>query len=549
LDPVSDYANRVLIGEVPACKWVKLACERFVRDLERKDLVFDTKQVASRIAFFRDLLVLENGEPFVLPDWQEFIVGNLYGWKIKKTGKRRFQQGLVLVPRKNAKSTLISGLGLSSFLMDGVTYSQFYCLASDRGQASLLKDYGEGFVKRHEELPNAVQIRTWEMRCPAFENRWKALHADYKRLDGLNPYFVVFDEFHTQETDGLDNVINSAFGSQSEYLYLKITTAGEYKREKPCVKQQKYGEQVLEGVIERDNLFYMNYTIDEGDNWADPEIWQKANPNLGISKNLDYMEDLAKEAALVPSRKADFLTKQLNVWVESLSAWINKEVWDACGTKTIREATLHGLKCYGGLDLAQVEDLTALVYVFPPQAHLKKMTVLCRFFIPEENIIERSTKHRVPYDRWRNGGHVIATPGNITDYNFVEKAITEDSEKFNIQTIGYDRTFSGHMSQNLINNQIDMAPFKQSFYHMGPAVAETQRLIIGKEIEHGANPVLDWCSSNAVVRFDANGNMLIDKAKSYEKVDGMVALAMAIGTYQLTDKKESVYEDRDIRVL
>ena len=158
--------------------------------------------------------------------------------------------------------------------------------------------------------------------------------------------------FHAQEHDELDNVINSAFGSQSQYLYIKITTAGEYRREKPCVRQQLYGEKVLEGTLERDNFFYINYTIDEGDDWKDPVIWKKANPNLGISKNMDYMEDLCEEAQALPSKLNDFLTKQLNVWCESETVWIPKEKWDCCGGD-VREEDLLNLKCFGGLGLGQ----------------------------------------------------------------------------------------------------------------------------------------------------------------------------------------------------
>ncbi len=545
-----EYACDVLNGRIPACKWVKLACERFNADLERPDLSFSDEEAGKRIEFFRTALTLENGQPFELPAWQQFIVANVYGW-FGLDGRRRFNQVLILVPRKNAKSTLVSGMGISSFFMDDHEYSQFYCLASDRGQASLLKDYGEGFVKRSVFLQEFIDIRTHEMRNRFTHGKWKALHADWRRLDGLNPYWVVFDEFHAQETPNLDDVIDSAFGSQAEYLYMKITTAGEYKRDKPCVKQQHYGEQILEKIIERDNFFYINYTVDEGDDWQDPKTWIKANPNLGISKNMKNMEELCEVAKQIPSKLNDFLTKQLNIWCESDVVWIPAEEWNANGGQ-IREAELYGLHCYGGLDLARVSDLSALALLFPPQQHLKKWTILCRFWAPEKNIAKRSHRDRVPYDLWKNSGHIRATGGHdgkTTDFNFIRADIEEDARKFKIEQIGFDPFYAAELVHNLTEDGIEMVPFRQGFISMGAPVAEIERMILGRMFNHGNNPVLAWNASNCVIRKDPAGNMKIDKERSNERVDGMVALAMAVGISMLGAPKESVYENRDIRTL
>ena len=547
MNEVSKYAASVLSGDVLACHWVRLACQRFVDDLSKPGLVFLEKQAQLRFDFFEKALTLENGEPFILPDWQKFIVGNLYGW-FTKDGNRRFQQALILVPRKNAKSTLVAGIGIASYFMDDRPYSQYYCVASDRGQATLLKDYGEGFVKRSPALAETIDILTWEMRNKSSHGKWKALHADHSRLDGLNPYWVVFDEFHSQEHDGLDNVINSAFGSQAEYMYIKITTAGEYKREKPCVRQQHYGEQVLEGTIVRDNFFFINYTIDEGDDWTDPDIWQKANPNLGISKNLKYMADLCQEAQDLPSKQADFNTKQLNVWVESDVVWMTKELWDDNGG-TVREEELNGLRCFGGLDLARTRDLSALVWIFPPQAHLKKWTVLPRFWIPEMDIEERSKNDRVPYQQWRNEKLIQATEGNATDFNFIKRQILEDVARFNVQDIGFDRYQADELVQSLMHEGVDMVSFGQGFISMSMPTGEIERLCLAREMNHGNHKVLAWNCSNCVLETDAAGNIKISKKKSYEKVDGMVALAMAVGRSMSGDNSDSVYEERDIRIL
>ena len=534
-DAATTYARQVVNGEIAACQWVQLACKRHLQDWSRSDIYFDIDEANQRYRFFEQALILDNGNPYILPDWQKFIVGSIYGWKKSATETRKYQQALILVPRKNAKSTLVSGMALSSFYMDGVLSGQFYCIASDRGQASLLKDYGEGFVRRCKFLQDDLQIRTWEMRNAATHSRFKALHSDSSRLDGLNPYFVAFDEFHSQQGDDLDNVINSAFGSQAQYLYIKITTAGVYKATKPAVAQQDYGEKVLKGVIQRDSLFYINYTIDQDDDWNDPKSWAKANPNLGYSKRFEYMEDLCNEASDLPVRRNDFLTKQLNVWCESNVVWIPAETWSENGGE-IDEELLVNATCYGGLDLGDTNDISALVWLFPPQGDLERWTVLGRYWVPGESIKTRADREKVPYDTWLEQGLINATDGAATDYKFIYNQILEDCKTFNVKELAYDRFKANEMVQALMNEGIDVVSFGQGFYSMGAPTAEIERLVLSKQLNHGGDPVLSWMASNAVVKLDPAGNKKIDKAKSTEKVDGMVALAMAVGRAILGDE-------------
>lgn len=550
MNPVDAYAKAVSRGDITACKWVRLACKRHLALYKDKRFEFDAKELDRVIDFFRELLILEHGQPYELPDWQLFIAGCLLCWKWKGTGYRLYNQAYIEVARKNAKSTFISGIGLYLFVFSPLDSAQFYSVASDREQASLLKNYAEGFIRRCPDLAEEISIRVHHMENIQTRAKWKASHADSRRLDGLNPYFASFDEFHAQEDDRLDDVINSAFGSQPEYLYIKITTAGEYKREKPCVKLNEYSKRILakEDGFERENFFCIIYTLDEGDDWTDERNWIKANPNLGISKRIEYMRDLCETAKQLPSKQSDFLTKQLDVWVEAMTVWITKDLWDS-NAGEIREEDLHGLRCFSGLDLARTNDLSALVHLFPPQEWLTKWTVLCRFWCPGDDIRDRSKRDRVPYDIWRNSGYITATDGNCTDYSFISARVIEDSQKFEMQELAFDRYFSEGLLEPLANAGIELVPFAQGFPSMGPPCSELERLLLKHDINHGNNPILTWCVSNTLVLVDPAGNIKPDKKRSNERIDGVVALVMALGRAMENTTRESVYEERDIRVL
>ena len=527
-DRATSYASDVVTGVIDSCYWVKLACQRHMTDMDREDVYLDLEEVSNRIDFVEEVLTLEDNSPFILEPWECFIVGSIFGWKRTSDNIRKYNQGLIMIPRKNGKSALMGAILLSSFVQDGAPYSAYFGCASDRGQAGLLRDYVNGFIKRSPWLQDFLDIRTWEVRNRLMDSTFKALHADWRRLDGLNPKMVVFDEFHSQEGPALDDVLNSSFGAQEEYLYIKISTAGVYSREKPCVKQQDFGEKILEGTIKSENTFYINWTIDAGDLWSDPSTWAKANPNLGVSKHVKYMEDMCEEAKELNVKQSDFLTKQLNVWVESSETWITKELWDENGG-IVDESMLLGKKCFMGLDLAKVNDLSALITLFPPQDGLEKWHVVSRFYVPNEDIERRSLRDKVPYDIWRDEGHITSTPGNMTDFAFILKDIVEMHGKFDVRELAYDRVFAGELIQALMDDGVEVVPFGQGFISMASPTAEIERLLLARLINHGSNPVLAWNASNCVIRSDPAGNMKIDKSKSAEKVDGMVALAMALG--------------------
>lgn len=527
----TEYAQSVISGEVDSCKWIKLACERHMRDLKRKDVFYDLDEEHSRCSFMETILTLEDGSPFVLMPWQKFVIGSIYSWKRSDTGLRRFKNGMIYIPRKSGKSALLAAMVLSSLVQDGQCYSQAYAVAADRGQASLLRDYVSGFIKRSPHLKEIFDVQTWLTRNRLTDTVFKALHADWRRLDGLNPYFVVLDEYHAQEGPELDNVINSAFGAQPEYLYIKISTAGEFGLEKPALKAIDLGQKVLSQVVDIDDYFYMNWTIDPEDNWEDPKTWKKANPSLGICKNEDYMKALVDVAREIPQKVLDFKTKQLNCWIEAYDQWIMAEKWQELKSE-FSFADLQGCKAWLGMDLARVRDISSLVAVVQPEDPDADPLIWSAHFIPNDDIERRSSQDKVPYAHWRNNGDIITTDGNTTDFDVIFETIMKWADHMEVQELAYDRHFSSELVQKLYQEGVELVPFGQGFISMNDAVCGIERHLLAKSIHHNGDPVLAWAVSNTILAHDAAGNRKLDKNRSKEKIDPVVAMGMAIARFE-----------------
>jgi phage terminase large subunit-like protein len=522
------YASSVLAGDVPACHWVHLACKRHLSDLTRSDVWYDLDEEHKRISFIETILTLEDGSRMILMEWQIFFFGNLYCWKKSDTGLRRFKNATLFIPRKSGKSALLAALMISSLVMDGVAYGQAYAVAADRGQASLLRDYMSGFIKRSPELKKIFEVQTWITRNKLTATTMKALHADWRRLDGLNPYMVVMDEYHSQEGPELDDVINSAFGAQPEHIYVKISTAGEFGLEKPAVKEIALGEKVLEGLVNIDDFLYLNYTIDAGDDWSDPSVWAKANPSLGHCKSEEYLTALVAVAKEIPQKSLDFKTKQLNCWIESFDQWITHEKWELLRSDDIVWDDLQGCRAWVGMDLARVRDLSSLVAVIQPDDPEAPMIIWGAHFIPNDDIESRTRRDKVPYSIWRDEGHIITTDGNTTDFDVIFETIMKWAEHLDIQELAYDRHFSAELVQRLYDNNIELCPFAQGFISMNAAVCGIERHMLAESIRHNGDPVLAWAISNSILVGDAADNRKIDKKRSKERVDPVVALGMAV---------------------
>jgi phage terminase large subunit-like protein len=548
-----DYVSDVLSGRVLACKWVRLACERHKRDIEESHetgFYFDHKAAKIAIAFFKYLKHWKgewNGQAIELSDWQQFIVGSLFGWK-RPDGFRRFRTAYIEVPRKAGKTTMAAGIGLYLMLADGEAGAEIYSAATKKDQAKISHNDAKMMLERSPQLSKLAKIYRDNLSSIELASKFEPLGRDADSLDGLNIHGAICDEVHAWPHRDLWDVLQTATGSRRQPLMLAITTAG-FNRQSFCWNMHDYSTKILEKIHKDDSFFGIIYTLDDGDDWENPETWAKANPNLGISKKLDDIQRLANQAKLMPEALNSFLRLHLNVWTQAETSWVNGEKWAECGIVKYTEDSLKGRVCFAGLDLSTTTDISALVYVFPPLRGEKGYKVIPRFFIPANNIRERVKRDRVPYDMWLKQGLVIATPGDVIDYDFIIEHVKKDGKVFKIKEIAFDRWGAVSISTQLSGAGFQMVQFGQGFASMSAPMKELEKIMLTGELQHNDNPVLSWMAHNVVARIDPAGNIKPDKEASTEKIDGIVSLIMGLDRAMRAGNASSVYQSRGVLTL
>lgn len=531
-DPVTEYAEKVASTEVPACELVRLAGERHLRMLKeapRKGYYFDEKKVFDVIRFFEILRHVKGewaGCNFELQPWERFVLGYIMGW-IRQDGTRLVRTAYVEVPRKNGKTTLSAGLALYLTLCDGEEGAEVYCAATKRDQARLLFDTAKQMLLRVPVLKKRVRIFQSNISYEPTFSKFEPLGADVDTLDGLNIHGLIIDELHAHKDRGLWDVLTSATGARRQPLVFAITTAGLGGTPSICRQEHDYSEQVLRRVIEDDSRFAFISTTDDGDDWTDPEVWRKVNPNYGISVKEDFLREECAKALANPAEQNKFRRYYLNEWVQQETRYIDLRAWDA-SAGIVRPERLVGKLAYGGLDLASRIDLASFVLLFPPQDGDNNWYVLPYFWVPEASIVERARRDRVPYDAWVRQGFIRSTPGEVIDYQAVRADILRICEKYRIYRIGYDPWNATEFAQRLEDAGYEMLEVRPGFRSMTEPTKELLRLVLERKLRHGGHPVLRWMADNLVVKNDPAGNVKPDKGKSREKIDGIVALITAL---------------------
>lgn len=543
LEKAAQYVRDVTSGEEIACKWVKLAVERHVRDLEhgeKRGLVFDEYSAARALAIFPYLRHSKGewqGKPVILEPWQCFIIACVFGWIYEETGYRRFSTIYEEIARKNGKTTKLGGIGIFGLTKDNEPGAEIYSAATKRDQAKLMFNEAKAMVNQSPALKKRIGIYTNNLHVSSTMSKFEPLSSDSSTQDGLNSHMSLIDEYHAHKTSEIRDVLISSSGARRQPLNWNITTAG-FDKQAPCYRLREYCTKVLEGVFEDDSFFGIIYTIDDEDDWRDPRVWVKANPNLGISVYLDYLKKQAIQAEQMPSALNNFLTKHLNVWVNSETLWMNMTAWEECAVIYDLPDPADVEKAFGGLDLASTADICALAFVFLMKDGSIKLWVKC--YLPEDTVKIRVERNQVPYDQWAREGWLTLTPGNVTDYNFIQHDIEHFLTVYDIEEIAFDRWNASQLVNNLTEEGAPMVSFGQGFVSMNPAMKEFERLILGREIQHNDNPVLNWAISNLVAQEDPAGNIKPAKNKSKEKIDPAVAVIMAIGRAMLKEKKENL---------
>lgn len=496
-----------------------------------------------------------SGQRLALEPWQQFYAWTLFGWK-RKDGTRRFRTSYLEVARKNGKSTFGAGVVLKLLVADGEPGAEIYTAATKLSQAQIVFAEAERMVRQSPDLKQVVKTFKNNLNVPASFAKAEPLGQDSDTLDGLNVHGALVDELHAHPTGDMWDVLETATGSRRQPLLVTITTAG-HDRQTICYQFHDYTEKVLSQVLDDDAWHGMIFSLDrdpqtgELEDWESETAWIKANPNLGVSKKLSDMRDKARKAKQMPARLNVFLQKELNIWTQASQRWINPDMWRALNLGPIDLAELAGRPCYGGLDLSSTTDLSALVWVFAPQPGQLVTDVLCRFWMPEDNIERRVKQDRVPYDAWIRQGWITTTSGNTVDYDVILAQIQEDLAQFGVKQMAFDPWNATSVTNKLQQvSSVELVEFRQGYVSMNPAMKTLEVAVARRTINTGGNPVLAWMADNLVASMDPAGNLKPDKGKSRERIDGMVALIMALhrASLEMGDRR-SVYDSRDMRSL
>lgn len=555
---VDKYIKDVESGKLITSEFVKLAVKRHKQDLKRKDIYFD-ESAANRFLKFSSICkytkgeLAKQGKNVEFTPQQVFRYWCLFGWK-RKDGKRRFRRVYFEVARKNGKSEEAAIVSLYLTLLDKEEGAEIYTAATTMGQARIVHDAAMVMCRKLKndspKFNEAINLtgggRTaGNISVLSTNSKCEPLPANDDKLDGLNPHGGIIDEYHAHKTNDLLEVIQTGMGSRNQPLLFIITTAG-FEKQYPCYSEErKLATEVLRGIKKDDSLFTVIFTLDEGDDWKDSKVWIKANPNIGITPSFEYMQEQCEQAINKGvSKEVQFKTKNLNIWTDSSMAWISDDKWMRC-KKDI--PNLEGRECYGGLDLAATTDMNAFILVFPPKEEGESIWIKPYFWIPR-NTIERKDEIG-NFIQWEREGYLSEAGEDVVNQKVIIRDILEIAQKYTLKSFAFDRflAYNG-VVQELQENELESFEFGQGYKSMSQPTKELEGLVLGKKIAHDGNPVLRWQCGNVEISVDPAEQIKMDKKKSREKIDGMVALVMALGCYRAFEDTDggSIYDERPI---
>lgn len=516
---------------------------------------FDLAAAMRVRTFVEKFLVLTTGhhagKSFILMEWQwRDVIGRLFGWK-QANGLRRFTKGYLSTPKKQSKTTILSALALYLLLADGEHNAEVYSAASDRDQAGMI--YREA-VKMIDASPALQRVCRYRDSTKTLIGKgrsfYRALSADARRQEGRNASAILFDELHAQPDRFLWDALRYAGSSRRQPLMIAITTAGDGNDpEHICREIYEYSKRTLSGEIIDPSFYACIYEAGEHDDWTSEATWKKANPAYGITVTAEQFRADFTEAKESPAKENSFRRYRLNQWVSSAQAWLSMEQWDACPHE-LDLASLEGRECIAGLDLSSVDDLTALVLLFPMEG--EDVAVLPFFYLPEANIGRLERKHRVPYRQWERRGAITLSGGNVVDYSQIREHLAQLSKTYRITQVGMDRAWQGQaLESQLIEDGHDVVPVGAGWRSQDLPAKRLEALVRAGRINHGNHPILRWNASNVVCEIDRAGNYSINKKKSRSKIDGIAALltALFVQMNSGTGTARPYYEDNPLIVL
>lgn len=525
------------------------------------DCWFDSDAAQTAIDFFQHpkdgcLRHVEGamaGELFVLEPWQQAIIANLFGWKrTDEKGRvvRRYREAFIYIPRKNGKTPLAAGICNYVLFCDGEPGAQIYSAAAERDQAAYLFRQAKGMIEREPALEARAKIfsgaghRAIALKADG-ASVYKVLSADANTKHGGNSHLVVIDELHAQPNRDLVDVLASSMASSNrrQPLLIHITTA-DWERESICNEKYDFACKVRDNGGDPAKVGYdpsflpVIYEALSDDDWTTEEVWEKANPNLDVSVSREYMRRECKKAQETPSYTNTFKRLHLNMRTKNDVTFLLMEKWNERKATGLAEL-MEGQRCMAGLDLATTTDIAAFLLVFCDDS---RYVAVPHFWVPEAQAERRSRRDRVPYTEWIDRGYMRATPGDVIDYDVIRADINDLATRYNIAQIAVDPWNATQLSTQLMGDGLEIVQFRQGFASMTAPTKELEALVMSGRLEHGCNPVLTWMAGNTAVEKDASGNLKPSKKKSTDRIDGIVALIMALGLYLTDEGGDSIYE-------
>jgi len=548
------YAQSVATGKIPACLWVKRACQRQLDDLKRAKTDpswpyrFNPQKRGSKMGPAEKICAFVEGLPHIkgewakrgerinLEPWQCFIYTTVFGWVHRDTGLRRFRVAYIECPRKNSKSTMSAPVGIYMASADGEQGAEIYSAATTRDQAKIVWEAAKLMVEREPELRRATGLATsaHSIYQTSTSSRFQALSAEGNSLDGLNIHCAIVDELHAHRTRKVYDVLETAKAARTQPLLWLITTAGS-DRSGVCYEQRLYLTKILEGVAQDDSVFGVIYTTDEGDDWTDEATWKKANPNYGVSVDPEELRRLCQKAQKMPSAMNNFLTKHLSVWVNADIGLFDVSKWQALGDPSLDPEQFKDKPCWVGLDLAPRHDFTSRIQLFEVEkddgVHYY---VFPRHFLSEGEI---EASGNAQYAGWAREGWITTNSGNSTSYDDIEEDLRGLNSQYQLREVAFDPATAKEIVDHMQAEGILMVEMRPIVLNFSEPTKRLDALMADGRIHHNGDPVLTWMLSNVVGHYDRKDNVYPVKERRENCIDGVVALVMALGRAMISAPK------------
>jgi phage terminase large subunit-like protein len=563
VEQATKYAKDIVAGRIPACRYIKLACQRHLDDLAASrakafPYKFDPTEAEKKLklielmphtkgewAFKRQLVTLE--------PWQKFGLACTFGWKKKASGKRRFRESYWEVPRKNGKSVIAAGVGISMFVLDAEFGAEIYSGATTEKQAWEVFRPARLMVKRSPMLMEAagIEVNASNMNKPEDGSRFEPLIGNPG--DGASPSCAIIDEYHEHDSAALYETMLTGMGARRQPLVLIITTAGA-NIEGPCYDKRRQVIEMLEGTVPDDELFGWIFTIDEGDDWTDPAVLAKANPNMGVSVYREYLESQQQKAIRTARFTNTFKTKHLNVWTSAKTGFYNLEKWRACEDKTLTAEQFEDQSCTLAFDLARKLDMNSMARLYTREIDGLRhyYSIAPKFWVPEDTVRDTDNKRMAErFQAWVNAGLLEETQGAEVDYREILAEALDVNRVSPVDASPIDPHGATALGHQLDDEGLSPITVTQNYTNMSAPMKELEAAIASGRFHHDGNPIMTWCVSNVIAKYLPGNDDVVRPIKQGEdnKIDGAVALIMAIGRAMLhSGDGRSIYESGEVGI-